>query len=59
MIEAAVILHYMVLYSTSDDQGVWVSSITLQTMELRIVIDVQVSPLLFASLQKYHYEIHK
>ena len=42
MIEAVVVLHYMVLYLTSDDQGAWVSSITSQTMELRIAIDVQV-----------------
>jgi hypothetical protein len=32
----------MVLYSTSDDRGAWVSSITSQTMELRIAINVQV-----------------
>ena len=39
----AVVLHeYMVLCSTSDGRGVWVSFITSQTMELRIAIDVQV-----------------
>ena len=46
----------MVLYLTSDDRGAWVSSITSQTMELRIAIDVQVLYSRLHLFKKNRYE---